>query len=148
MYNDTITLFNRETTKDGDLWHPTVLKGVNVNVDKGAILKLYGPDSADNAVLNVRTYEKQGNVYINGVRYLPPKEWARLSDKTQAITFTAGNAFDFFMIGEWSGGATIYDDNYGDQGFYGYMLRQYDFVYAVTGAGFYSVIPHIEVSAK
>lgn len=147
MYNDTITLFNREVTQNGDIWHPVVLRGVNVNVDKGAILRLYGPDSGDNAILNVRTENRRGNTYIDGLQYLPPKAWAALEDKSKAVTFTAGNAFDFFMVGEWSGEAAS-DNDYGDEGFYGYMRRHIDFVYAVTSVGYFSVIPHLEVTAK
>lgn len=56
MYKDTVTLFNRRkgTREQGDTWYPSVLRNVNLLVDKAAVLSKYGADASDNAVLNVR----------------------------------------------------------------------------------------------
>ena len=65
-----------------------------------------------------------------------------------SVTFASGTAFDFFWIGEWEGGSVIYDDNYGDMSFYDYMLQNYDFVFAITSVGYYSIIPHFEIAGR
>ena len=54
MYKDTITLFNRKEGDAGDTWYPTVLRNVQLNMDRAAIMAKYGAESADNAVLHVR----------------------------------------------------------------------------------------------
>lgn len=76
MYKDTVTVFNRQRGRDGDVWYPTVLHGVNLNIDKGAILKQYGPESQDNAILNVKTGnmvvpEEQVVISVDGGTFSP-----------------------------------------------------------------------------
>ena len=68
MYQDTITLFNRKPGDrgQGDTWYPTVIKGVNLNVDRAAILEKYGPDSNDREVLHIRFRKKDGEITIQG----------------------------------------------------------------------------------
>ena len=156
MYIDTITLFNRKKGRHGDTWHPTVLHGVNINLDKGAIIKTYGPESDDQVILNIR-YSGDHIITSNNpmndyeplfYTWLPPKEWQKLDDMSGSVTFASGTAFDFFWIGEWEGGSVIYDDNYGDMSFYDYMLQNYDFVFAITSVGYYSIIPHFEIAGR
>ena len=55
MYNATVTVFNyyESSTTGVGLWYPHVLSGVDLNTDKGAILKKYGSDSTDNAELHI-----------------------------------------------------------------------------------------------
>lgn len=145
MYKDTITLFNRKKGADGDTWYPSVLSGVNLNKDKGEIFKRYGPEAGDNAVLNVRYSQTAEEMTVCGKKWVKPKEWARLNDPSGAITFAPG---DFFYDGVWEGTTPLYDGAYGDLSFYDYMLNNYDDVYMITGYGFFSVIPHMEVTAK
>ena len=151
MHHDTVTLFNRQKNKAGDIWFPTILTGVNVNVDRGAIVKVYGAESEDNLILNVPYTQRGPWLYIatkDGVKeWFPPKEWQRLEQHETGVTFTAGNAFDFVWLGEWTGGGQIPDD-YGDKSFYDYMLSMYDYVFAITSVGSYSVIPHFEITGK
>lgn len=136
MYRDNITVFNRK----GALWYPTVLKGVNLNMSRSAVIEQYGESSADNCVLNVHLPAEKP--------YLPPKEWQALEDPSTAFTFTPGQKHDFFWAGEWNGTEPISDDNYGMMSFYDYMNKNEDFVFAVTGCSFFSVIPHLEVTGK
>lgn len=148
MYQDTVTLFNRKKVVDGDSWYPTVLHNVNLNMDKGMINKTYGEQSMDNAVLNVRYAMTDGEITVSDdIIWKPPKEWQRLADRTNMITFTSGKGFDFFWAGEWEGGIE-YDATYGDMSFYDYMLANYDYVFAVTGVGQFSVIPHFEITGR
>ena len=83
MYNATVTVFNyyESSTTGVGLWYPHVLSGVDLNTDKGAILKKYGSDSTDNAELHI-VYELQDGKQIirdadgKELPWLPPKEWS------------------------------------------------------------------------
>lgn len=157
MYGATITLFNFYESSTAAIWYPHVLTGVDLNTDKGQILKKYGPDSKDNAELHVAYAEMDGRkIIVNGLTrepalntmgkplpWLPPKEWRKqvndLLDDT--ITFSSG---DFFWDGDWTDGPITDEDYRG--GFYAYMNSMYDFVYRITSVGGpYSVIPHFEI---
>lgn len=144
MYQDTITLFNRKPGGTmGDTWYPTVIKNANLNIDRAAILAKYGPESQDKAALSIR-YKKIGDdIMIAGKPWLPPKEWDKTED---SLTFTGGNQFDFFWQGEWTGGI-VSDADY-SEGFYEYMNRKHDYVFAVSSVAKYSVIPHFEILGK
>ena len=148
MYKDTITLFNRLRGREGDTWYPTILRGVNLNIDKGAIAEKYGSDTQDNAVLNVRFTKTDSGIMIGNKLFLPPMQWQRSNTPGNYITFASGTGFDFFHVGEWEQLTPILDDNYGDLTFYDFMLQNYDFVYAVTSVSYFDVIPHIEVLAR
>lgn len=142
MYQDTITIFNKRKTDGsrGSAWHPTVIRGVNLNVDRASIVAQYGPESQDNAVLNVR-YQRDGNDILVGEKlWMPPKEW---DGKKSSMTFSVG---DFFWAGEWSGGIPK-DSDYTD-GFYGYMNSKHDNVFLVTSVAKFSLIPHFEIVGK
>lgn len=169
MYNDTITLFNRYQDQQSKVWwYPSILHGVNLNMDKAFIIAKYGPASADNAMLNVRYTIKElsdgdpqceqipwltGKKLIIGDKiWLPASEWdAHANDMpSKIITFDGGHNFDFFWFGEWTGAGVISDGHYAsDEGFYGYMNRTYDYVFAITAVGGpYTVIPHFEIMGK
>lgn len=145
MYKDTVTLFNRKGGAEGDTWYPAVLSGVNLNKDKGEVFRRYGPNASDNAVLNVRYDQTEDEITVCGKKWLQPKEWARQQDPSGAITFAPG---DFFYAGAWEGTTPLHDGAYGDQSFYEYMLNHYDDVFMISSVGFFSVIPHMEVTAK
>jgi hypothetical protein len=150
VYKDTITLFNRKEGTEGDVWYPTILRNVQVNVDRAAILAKYGAESADSAVLNVRYTQAGDNKLVCGKPWLPPKQWDGIEDHSSALTFTTGNRFDFFWIGEWDGTDPVRDSDYfSDTDFYTYMNRTHDYVFAVSSVGGpYSVIPHFEIMGK
>lgn len=147
MYNDTVTLFCRYESRLGDTWYPSVLHNVHFNMDKAAIIAKYGAESKDKAVLNVRYKKDATDIYVGNKMWLPPKEWDKqTNDKlSETITFTDGQSFDFFYLGEWENEEPIADDDYID-GFYNYMNKLYDYVFAITSIGGpYSVIPHFEI---
>lgn len=149
MYNDTVTLFCRYESRLGDTWYPTVLRNVNLNMDKAAIIAKYGAESQDNAVLNVRYHITNDGKMVGNKIWLSPKEWDRqTNDKlSETLTFTDGQAFDFFYVGEWPNQNPISDDDYLDD-FYNHMKKNYDYVFAITSVAFYSVIPHFEIMGK
>lgn len=145
MYSDTITLFNRNEDK----WYPTILRGVDLNMDKAAIIAKYGDQSADNAVLHIKCTYKSDGVYVGGKKWLPPKEWdvQEESELLQTLTFTSGNNFDFFIAGEWPDDEVINENDYLD-GFYNMANQRYDYVFAISSVALYTVIPHFEIMAK
>ena len=146
IYQDTITLFNRQESREGDTWHPTVLHGVNLTVDKSALIAKYGPDTQDNAMLNIRCQNINGEIWIGSKQWLPPKEWTATADYENTITFTDGNTFDFFVKGEYI--AVEKDSDY-QGGFYAHMNRTHDYVFAITAVGGpYKLIPHFEIIGK
>lgn len=149
MYNDTITLFCKyEDQRKNITWYPTVLHNVNLNKDKAAIVARYGAESKDNAVLNVRYHIADENIIIADKIWLPPKEWDRQTNDLllSSLTFTDGQEFDFFCEGEWPDEKPIGDEDYGIDGFYNYMNKYYDYVFAITSVGGpYSVIKHFEI---
>lgn len=149
MYNDTVTLFCQYKDQRKNItWYPTILRNVNLNKDKAAIIAQYGAESQDNAVLNVRCHITDGKIMVGNKIWLPPKEWDRQTNDllSSSLTFTDGQEFDFFYEGEWPDENPIGDDEYGIDGFYNYMNRYYDYVFAITSVGGpYSVIPHFEI---
>lgn len=148
MYQDTITLFNRVPGGNaGDSFYPTVIKSVNLNIDRAAILAKYGPESKDSAVLHIRYRNKNGKIVIDcnsktGKTWMSPKAWDR---NAKTITFNPDG--DFFVQGEWDGGI-VSDADYGPDGFYSHMNRTHDYVFAVSSVAMYSVIPHFEIMGK
>lgn len=146
MHNNVITLFNRKSGErgQGDLWYPTIIRNVNLNVDRAAIMEKYGAESQDNASLHIRYQMANGTVQVAGKPWALPKEWDRTED---SLTFQSGNQFDFFMEGEWDGGI-VSDAAFGEEGFYNYMNRTRDHVFAITSVAQYSVIPHFEIMGK
>ena len=148
MYKDTITLFNRYESKLGDTWYPSVLKNVNLNTDKRFILTNYGADSQDNAVLNVKYTEKDGQIMIGDKKWLSPIRWDEQTNDLLpgSLTFYGGNEFDFFWVGEWPDEEPISDEEYG--GFYSYMSKNHDDVFRITSVSRLSVIPHFEIVGR
>lgn len=146
MFSDTVTVFNRYRSRLGDMWYPTVIRGVNLLIDKAAIVAKYGAESKDNAVLNIHYQAVDGQIMVGGKPYLSPKEWDRqTNDKlAESITFTSGTDFDFFMLGEYPTTNPIADDDYLN-GFYNQVNSEYDYVFAITSVAKYSVIPHFEI---
>ena len=151
MYADTITLFNRYEANGVITWYPTVLRNVDLNIDRAAMIAKYGEQTADSAALHIKYTVKSGEAYIGDKRYLPPKRWAAQEDteREKSITFTGGTNFDFFIVGEWAEAAPIVDDpmQWLD-GVYNYMNKRFDYVFSVNSVAQYSVIPHFEITAK
>ena len=155
MYSDTITLFNRRKEENGVIWYPTILRNVDLNADRGAIIAKYGEQSTDTASLHVKFSRSEDGALIIGhdgegneirKKYHPPKEWRGLEDFSGTITFQDGNEFDFFAVGAWAD-EPVPELNYVD-GLYAYMNKKYDHVYAITSVAKYSVIPHFEILAR
>ncbi|MBR2680494.1 MAG: hypothetical protein IKE23_07040 [Exiguobacterium sp.] len=144
MYVDTITLFNRFYDNGKLYWRATVLPYVDLNADKAKIRQTYGETSGDNAMLHIAY---TGKNRVQNVVFVNPKDYALLGDTSGYITFNSGDKFDFFMNGAWTGNSIIEDEGY-PKGFFDYMKKHKDEVYAITSYAKYSVIPHFEVTGK
>jgi len=150
MYDDTITMFNLYPSRAGDLWIPTTLNEVDLQINKATIKKVYGENSNDNALCHIRYHKELDDIIINDKVYVEPKEWtAKLTDELEAfITFSPNNCFIF--KGLWDKG--IVDDTEYQKGkydgFLDYMKITQDNVYVVTSVNQYKVIPHYELTAK
>ena len=63
------------------------------------------------------------------------------------ITFAFGNDFDFIYEGVYTWVGPIIDDAY-KSGFYNYMNKAYDNVFAISSCSKYNLIPHFEITAR
>lgn len=147
MYDKTITLFNRYESQSAVIWYPTVLKNVDLIMDKASIQKIYGQDATDTAKLHVKYQVIDGLITIGNKPWYPPKEWAsHLNDELSGmLTFKSD---DFFILGEYENLEPIDDEKYLD-GFYNEINRKYDYCFSITSvSGAYTVIPHFEILAK
>lgn len=153
MYGKTVTIFNyyESATTEEAYWYPHVLSGVDLNTDRGAILKKYGQESTDNAELHIKVTIINGKEYVSNnnhvlVPWLPPKEWKKQTNDllAESITFSPDC---FFWQGEWTGGI-VTDSDYRN-GFYQHMNSNKDNVFKITSVGGpYTVIPHFEILGK
>ena len=158
MYSKSVTIFNYyESATTGEAyWYPHVLSGVDLNTDRGAIIKKYGPDTTDNAQLHLTYYmhatdPEDERRYINTTsgmtQWLPPKEWKKQTNDLLSETLTFSPEDDFFWEGEWDKDVVNDEDYRG--GFYQYMNQSRDNVFKITNVGGpYSLIPHFEILAK
>lgn len=155
MYDRKITLFNYCENPEAEdaYWYPHVLSNVDLNTDRGAIIKKYGHNAADNAQLHILYGVNQSGQKViadkdsNAVPWLSPKEWQKQAGDRLPETLTFSPESDFFWEGEWEGGV-VADSNYRG-GFYQYMNNNEDNVFKITSVGGpYDLIPHFEILAK
>ena len=153
MYDKMVTIFNfYQSTTGAATWYPHTLTNVDLNTDRGAIIKKYGADSSDNAQLHIRFSDSNGQKVItdkDGARilWLPPKEWKHQTNDFLDKTITFSPDTDFFWEGEWAGGEVNDDDYRG--GFYQHMNQSKDHVFKITSVGGpYTVIQHFEILGK
>lgn len=157
MHSDTVTIFNFYESNTAAIWYPHVLSGVHLETDRGRIMKLYGPDSTDNAQLHIPFVDKdRKRVVVDAsgkeLPWLPPKEWRKQVNDLLDDSITFNPTTDFFMAGAWDGKGPVDDADYTDrryEGFYAFMNAEKDFVYLISSVGGpYKVIPHFEILGK
>ena len=157
MHSDTVTIFNFYESSTAAIWYPHVLSWVYLETDRGQIMKLYGPDSTDNAQLHIPYVYKDGKRVVvdasgKELPWLPPKEWRKQVNDLLDDSITFNPTTDFFMAGAWDGDGPVDDADYTDrryEGFYAFMNAEKDFVYLISSVGGpYKVIPHFELLGK
>lgn len=143
MYQDTVTIFNKKPGGRGEapIWYPTVIHGVNLNIDRAAILAKYSGESQDSAYLGIHYQKDGGEILVAGKPLMDPKKWDGTED---SITFGPD---DFFWKGAWDSGI-VTDADYGVDGFYGYMNKTHDYVFTISSVAIHSVIYLIEIMGK
>lgn len=157
MYSDTVTIFNFYESSTAAIWYPHVLSGVHLETDRGQIMKLYGPDSTDNAQLHIPYVYKDGKRVVvdssgKELPWLPPKEWRKQVNDLldDSITFNPTTDFSWRVHGTETAPLMmriIRDRRY--EGFYAFMNAEKDFVYLISSVGGpYKVIPHFELLGK
>ena len=148
LYNDTVTIFNRYVDSFGEtMWYPHVLHNVRLIADKSTIINKYGPESNDNAILNVKFELKEKEIFIDNLIYLSPKEWEQQTNDKLAKTITfspEGTNFDFFILGEYNE-EPIFDEK---GRFFSEMQKEYDYVFVITSVSKFDLIPHFEITGK
>ena len=147
IYKQTVTLFNRKDVDGVTYWYPTVLENVHWIVDQSIIISTYGEQSTDNAMLHVRYTPSSGGAVIGDKTYMTPKVFRNSGDPSVNITFAYGDEFDFIMSGAYEGAGPINDEDYRN-GFFNYMNKMYDEVFAITKAAKFNLIPHFEIVAR
>lgn len=147
LYRQTITLFNHKTVDDATVWFPMVISNVHLIIDKSIIISSYGEQSQDNAQVHIMYTLKNGGAYVNGKRYMMPKEWQKDGNSDENFTLNYGDEYDFFMEGDYGTTEPIHDDDYRN-GFYNYMNKNYDNVFAITTVSKFNIIPHFEIGAR
>lgn len=156
LYQDTVTLFNRYIFEDETIWWiPTVLTGVHFILDRAKVISTYGEMATDNVMLHIRYSGNRSNPVVQGKKYVLPKVYREMDPNSAkgCITFSFGDDFDFLVSGKWPElkniKGNIDDDvymNYG--GFFNYMNRMYDHVFAITGVAKFDLLPHFRITAR
>ena len=151
LYKQTVTVFNRKIVGEKTYWYAVVIPNVHLIVDRSIIISTYGEQAQDNAKLHIR-YTPNGDGAIiavsGGTRsYMQPKAFKASGVGGENITFAFGDDFDFIMEGVWSGDMVVDDDTY-TKGFFNYMNRAYDNVFAITNVSKFNLIPHFEIVAR
>ena len=151
LYKDTVTVFNRKTIGDKVIWYPIVIPNVHLIMDRSMIISTYGEQSTDNARLHIRYNPRSGGAFVptkkGELEYMLPKRYRREGDPDLNITFAFGEDFDFIVPGAYAGEYEIDDDSY-SKGFYNYMNKEYDEVFAITSVSKFNLIPHFEIGAR
>lgn len=152
MYTDTVTVFNKYEGQTGISWYPRVISGCYLVTDRAANVAKTGLDTADTAKLHILYRTENGEKVINNhgatFKWLPPKKWKAMEDKSGYITFQPG---DLILRGEYQE-EVIQDSSYTSRvsnGFYEHLNKTEDDVYLITSVGGpYTLIKHFEIGAK
>ena len=147
IYRQTITLFNRRTVNEVTAWYPFLIEGVHLIMDKSIIISTYGEQSQDNVKIHIRYVPSEDGAVVNGKVYMLPKQWNREGDPSKNFTLSFGDNFDFIMEGDYGSDVPVMDDAY-PKGFYNYMNKNYDNVFAISNVSKFNLIPHFEVGAR
>jgi hypothetical protein len=152
IYKQTVTLFNRKDVDGVTFWYVSVLAGVHLKIDRAIMISTYGEQASDNAMLHIQ-YTPNGRDAVVKLAdgssriYLPPKAFRSFGDPMENITFAFGDNFDFIIAGEHDLFGPINDEEY-KSGFFNYMNKTYDNVFAITNCSKFNLIPHFEITAR
>ena len=150
MYDKTVTLFSRKSDGSDIVWYATVIPKTSFNVNvaemTGGNAREYTTDVAK-WVIRVKP-DANGDIFINGKQYLLPNAWNATDEPTSFFSLKSGLDFDFFVLGDYEEFDGVSDLSYMPNGFYQYMRKTYDHVYAIQAVALYTVLPHFEIGGK
>lgn len=142
MFSHTLTVFCYHK----GFWYPYVISGCSLYVTTAETLTSKGFVNAGAVDINIQTSrEKEIQTSQGIVRYISPKEFAGLDSPEGYMTLSPEQ--DFIFDGAYEDLTPVDDEDY-DSGFYNELNKRRDGVYSITAAGWFGVIPHIEVGAK
>lgn len=151
IYKQVVTLFNRKDVDGVTYWYPSVISGVHLVIDKSIIISTYGEQAQDNAMLHIQYKVSGGDAVVEtgdgSKAYMMPKVFRAMGDPDKNITFAYGDNFDFIMSGAYDGVGPINDEDY-KNGFFNYMNKTHDEVFAITRVAKFNLIPHFEITAR
>ena len=143
MFDTTVTIFNQQN----GVWYPHIIHHAQISRDRGYLIRAYGAESNDSIAVFVHYGVNNGSLTIDDTYdYVAPIEYDSVADPSKSITFRGGTKFDIIFVGEYS---TVENDSSYQKGFFEYMKRTYDGVYAVNNvAGAFMNIPHFEITGR
>lgn len=148
MFNDTVTIFNKVGIgREQVYWYVNVLHNVETQLKKGENAMKSGNENANSLYLSIPLISSNSDLFADGVKYLKPKEYKALADKSGTFTLAEN---DFVAIGDYSNllVGTYIDDESQTGGLYGYMKKTYDDVYNIVTIDEFKGIRHLEVGGK
>lgn len=142
MFGRDVTIFS----KQGAIWYPRVFNDAQVAEDRGYIRRVYGETS--NEVVSVHIKRINGLAEGKYTVY-EPKAWNALQTiPTDAVSFKDE---DVIMLADWSEVdntlSPISDDDYA-KGFYNWLRKTHDCVYAITNTAKFTALPHWEIAGR
>ena len=151
IYKQTVTVFNRKNVDGVTYWYPNVIQNVHLVIDRSIVIATYGEEAKDNALLHIRytPYGEDARILVGGgfKTYMKPKEFRSSGDVDENITFGFGDEFDFIMEGDHGDIGVVNDEEY-NNGFFNYMNKAYDNVFAISQAAKFNLIPHFEITER
>lgn len=141
IFQNTITLFNfHEAT---GLWYPSVIAGVDLIEHKSNSASIEGMNNRDTVNILIPCNTEKKITTSQGVkRYIGNKIYAKCNDPANYITFKPEK--DFIYEGVWPDLSPIDGEDF-DSGLYNELNTNYDGVYMINAAAFYSLLPHFEI---
>lgn len=150
MYDKTVTVFSRKKEGSDTIWYATVMEGTSFTATVAETVNAQAREqTGDNVRLVVRTEpESDGTVFVSGKEYLTPKAWNEADAISDSFSLKSGSDFDFFVYGDYDEYNGAKDSEYMPNGFYQYMRKKYDHVYAISHVALFTVLPHFEIGGR
>lgn len=145
LYDKIITLFNyHEQTA---LWYPSIINGVDLIEITADSNSAAGDKNADAVEILINCNADKRIMTVAGYKgYLAPNTYQKCDSPEDFITFSPKQ--DFIYCGEWPDVTPVSDDEDFDSGFYQRVNTDYDGIYKINSAVFYSLLPHFEIGGK
>jgi len=141
FYIDTVTIFNRNTTKNtlgvDEKWFPTVIRNVRLLVSRGTNIMKSGLEAADSARLHI-----DDELSSSDKPFKVRAEWDSLTDAKKSEYWTLdSDKGSFFIEGDHSGDEVT-------SNFFEVMKKKYNNCFRISSVDRFGLIPHWEVWGK